>query len=188
MKSTIRTFIAIKIVPENELKSFFVKAKNTFSDERIKWVDESALHITLRFLGETTSEQVLKITASLDRIAAQTTHFSVRLKGAGYFKNRRMPRVLFVNIENAEPLGSLAEIIDSEILKSGFVRERKIFKPHLTLGRIKFLKNIDNFILFLSEYKEREFQTVQVTEIIFYQSILKSEGPIYKPLSKFNLK
>lgn len=188
MKTTIRTFIAIKIVPEDELRSFFAKAKNTFRDERIKWVDESTLHLTLRFLGETTKEQVQKITGSLEMIADQTERFSVQLKGSGYFKNRQMPSVLFVNIENAEDLKRLAKNIDKEIVKAGFEMERKVFKPHLTLGRIKFLKNIDRFKLFLSDYEYRGFQTVQVNEIIFYQSILKSEGPIYKPIGKFELK
>ena len=95
MKNTIRTFIAIKIVPENELKTFFAKARNTFGDERIKWVDESALHLTLRFMGETTKSQVQEITSSLERIANQTKRFSIILKGSGYFKNRQMPKVVY---------------------------------------------------------------------------------------------
>ena len=41
MKDTIRTFIAVKIIPGNELKSFFGKVKNTFPDESINWVDEN---------------------------------------------------------------------------------------------------------------------------------------------------
>lgn len=188
MKNTIRTFIAIKILPENELKSFITKAKSTFDDERIKWVDESALHLTLRFLGETTKSQVQEITRSLERIANQTKRFSIKLKGSGYFKNRQMPKVIFVNIDNAEYLNSLAESIDAEIVKAGFVTERRVFKPHLTLGRIKFLQNTDRFKMFIDDWREKEFQTVQVDEIIFYQSILNSDGPVYKPLGKFELK
>ena len=188
MKDMIRTFIAIKIIPENELKSFLAMAKNTFRDERIKWVDEFALHLTLRFLGETTHEQVKGIIRSLEKIAVQTEPFSVQFKGTGYFKNRQMPSVLFVNIENAEDLKRLAKNIDKEIVKAGFDIERRVFKPHLTLGRIKFLKDIDRFKMFLNDYKDQEFQKVQVNEIVFYQSILKSEGPIYKPIGKFELK
>ena len=61
----MRTFIAIKIKPEKELKAFFVNAKRSFLNESIRWVDENNLHLTLRFLGETTNEQVQKIFLSL---------------------------------------------------------------------------------------------------------------------------
>ncbi len=188
MKSAIRTFIAIKIVPENELKSFIGKAKIAFNDESIKWVDENNLHLTLRFLGQTSAEQVKKITRSLEKIAFQTGRFPVQLKGAGYFKSNRAPKVLFVDINDAESLKELAMSIDEEVVMTGFEPENRKFNPHLTLARIKFIKNIESFLLFIKDWKEKEFQTVQVTEIIYYQSILNSDEPVYKPLGKFKLK
>ena len=187
MKDTIRTFIAIKIVPQNELKSFFGKAKKSFSDEPIKWVDENNLHLTLRFLGETTYEQVHIISRSIENIANQTENFSLILKGTGYFINNRLPKVLFIKVAESENLKNLAKLIESEVSEKGFESDHKSFKPHLTLGRIKYLKNIERFDLFYNNWKEYEFQTVQVEEIIYYQSILISNGSIYKPLGKFEL-
>ena len=188
MKDTIRTFIAVKIIPGNQLKSFFGKVKNTFPDESIKWVDENNLHLTLRFLGETSSVQIKKINQSLVKISDCTENFSFKLKGVSYFKKNRMPRVLFVNIEEKGNLEKLAGLIEDEVRKAGFSSKEKIFNPHLTLGRIKFLKNIDRFFLFIKDWKENEFQTVRVNEIIYYQSILNSNGSVYKPLGKFVLK
>jgi len=187
MKDTIRTFIAIKIIPQNELRSFLGTAKNTFFDESIKWVDDDNLHLTLRFLGETNNKQVHEISRSIRNLSIKTKKFSIELKGTGYFKNNRIPKVFFVKIEESENLKNLAKVIDSEVSEAGFESNLKSFKPHLTLGRIKHLKNIERFVLFNNDWKEYEFQTVQVSEIIFFQSILNNNGPIYKPLDKFLL-
>lgn len=188
MEKTIRTFIAIKVIPENKLKSFFGNAKSTLLDESIKWVDENNLHITLRFLGETSEQQVEKINQALEKIAHQTERFSIKLKGAGYFRNKGLPRVLFINMDEIIKLEFLAGSIENEVQKAGFVPEERAFKPHLTLGRIKFLKNVDRFIHFANDWKDSEFQNINVNEIIFYQSILNSKEPVYKPLGKFKLK
>ncbi len=188
MKDTIRTFIAIKIEPAEELADFFRKAKNTFNDEPIKWVDENNLHLTLRFLGESSHEQVEEVLHSLEKIAHQTRNFSIQLKGVGYFKNRRMPKVLFINIEEITHLKNLAGLIENEVRKAAFKPEERVFSPHLTLGRIKFLNNIDRFIQFTNDWKDIGFQKVHVNEIIYYQSILNSKEPVYKPLGKFKLK
>ncbi len=188
MKDTIRTFIAIKIKPEEELKVFFKKTKKAFSEEIIKWVDENNLHLTLRFLGETSNEQVQKIIHSFGKIAELTENFQLKLKGAGYFKSNGVPRVIFINLEEISSLKLLAEKIESEVQLAGFDADQREFNPHLTLGRIKFLKNSDLFIQLVNEWKEFEFQVVPVNEIIFYQSILNNREPVYKPLGKFKLK
>ena len=188
MEDTIRTFIAIKIIPEEKLVTFFRKVKKEFSDESIKWVDENNFHLTLRFLGETSKEQVEKVNRSLEKIAHQTENFSIKLSGVGYFKNKRMPKVLFINIREIQNLKNITGFIEAEVGRAAFELENKAFNPHLTLGRIKFLKNRDKFIQLVNDWKEVEFQTINVNEVIFYQSILSSREPVYKPLGKFELK
>ncbi len=188
MRDTIRTFIAVKIIPEAELVTFLRRIKEEFSNDPIKWVDENNLHLTLRFLGETSYEQVQKINHSLEEIASQTERFSVKLKGTGYFKNKGVPRVLFIKMDEIVKLEILAGLIENEAQKAGFEPEERAFNPHLTLGRITFLKNREMFIQLANEWKEIEFQIVYVNEIIFYQSILSGKEPIYKPLGKFKLK
>ena len=188
MKNSVRTFIAVKIEPERELKTFFRELKKLFSEESIKWVDEDNLHLTLRFLGETTNEQVQMLLSSLKKIALQTGNFKIKLKGVGYFKSNRFPRVIFINATELTNLKLLAASIEEESQNTGFEPEGREFNPHLTLGRIKYLKNRDRLIQFISEWKDSEFQEVLIKEIILYQSILNEKEPVYKPLGKFELK
>lgn len=182
MKDTIRTFIAIKIVAEKRLIDTFNNLKKSLSDEEIKWIDTDNLHLTLRFLGETNREQVSEIINVLESVSENYKPFVFEIKGAGVFKNKMKPRVLFLSVENNEILFQLADEIRNKLKPIGFEDGEKSFNPHLTLGRIKYIENKDAFYTLANRFKDVKIQMVTVTEIIFYQSILNSDGPTYKPI------
>lgn len=182
MKDTIRTFIAIKIVAEKRLADLFSDLKKSLKGEEIRWVDTDNLHLTLRFLGETNREQVSEIINVLESVSENFKPFVIEIKGAGVFKNKMQPRVLFLTVENNQILFQLANEIRNKIKPFGFDDDEKTFNPHLTLGRIKYIENKDAFYALANRFKDVKVQMVTVTEVIFYQSILSSDGPAYKPI------
>ena len=188
MSQNIRTFIAIKIKPGVELLNLINRCRNVFQDEDIKWVEENNLHLTLKFLGETSEIQVLEVKNILENIGARYSGFSFSLNGLGYFKSQRQPRVLFVGISDFKQMKIIAGELEDKLTNIGFEKETREFKPHLTLARIKFLKEKRRFFQFVDGYKNFSFQRVIVSEIIFYQSILRPEGPVYQPIKTFQLK
>lgn len=188
MKNTVRTFIAIKITPHQNLLELVARLKYALKDEAIKWVETGNLHLTLRFFGETTRKQADEIESVLEILSKKFHCFQFNLKGVGYFKRKQQPSVLFVNIENEEVLKQLANEIENEISHMEFENEPKNFKPHLTLARIKFVKIRNAFYSLMDAFKEIDIQVVEVSEIVFYQSILNSSGPEYKPLKTVKLK
>jgi RNA 2',3'-cyclic 3'-phosphodiesterase len=184
----MRTFIAIKIIPEKKLLDIVSTLRKTLEGEAISWVDTNNLHLTLRFLGETSDEQVSKIAHLLDNIFQNYHRFQFNLKGVGFFKSKNKPRVLFLSVENDLLLKQLAAEIEEMVVSLGLSREEKLFNPHLTLGRIKFLQNKDAFYSLADELNGAEIQYVNVFEIIYYQSVLSSAGAIYKPIHQVQLK
>lgn len=184
----MRTFIAIKIIPEKKLLDIVSILKKSLEGEAISWVDTNNLHLTLRFLGETSDEQVLKITGLLDDISQNYHCFQFNLKGIGFFKSKNQPRVLFLSVEKDLLIKKLTSEIEEMVVLLGFNREEKLFNPHLTLGRIKFLQNKNAFYSLAGELKGAEIQAVTVSEIIYYQSVLSSAGAIYKPIHVIQLK
>jgi len=106
----------------------------------------------------------------------------------GFFKNKEMPRVLFANIQEVEVLQQLAAEIDNRLINLGFQPETRPFKPHLTLARIKFLKNKTAFYEEVEKYRQTFFQAVPINELVFYRSVLKPEGSKYQPLGVFMLR
>ena len=182
MKGNVRTFIAIKISPKNEFFDLLSGLKESLYGEDIKWVEKNNYHLTLHFLGDTTQEQVPEIQLALENLSQKFQQFQFNLKGIGYFKSKGQPRVLFANIENFLTLKQLAIEIEKQMVTIGFKKEVREFKPHLTLGRIKFIKSKNNFYSLVKKFEETEIQKVVVSEIIFYQSILNPSGPIYKSI------
>lgn len=187
MKKTIRTFIAIKITAEKKLLASITELKKSLAGEEIRWVDNGNLHLTLRFLGETNQFQIDEISKMLETIFCKFQPFQFELKGLSVFKKKTQPRVLFVSVENDLVLNQLAGEIMEMCKMSGFKADENTFNPHLTLGRIKYIQNKDDFYALVKKYCDTKFQQVIVTEIIFYQSILGSEGPTYKPIKIVNL-
>jgi RNA 2',3'-cyclic 3'-phosphodiesterase len=178
----LRTFIAVKIEPRHSLVQLMHQLKKAFSEESIKWVAENNFHLTLKFLGSTSPQQVNEIKAVLQNIGRFFPAFHFDLKGIGYFKRKGQPRVLFIKIEKDALLKQLAAEIDTQVSLLGFEKENRPFNPHLTLGRIKFLKNKSRFYSITEKYSSKHILQTTIHEIILYQSILKPEGAHYEPL------
>lgn len=183
----MRTFIAIKIVPEKKLADLFSTLKDSLNNENINWADVDNLHLTLRFIGETEKKQVDEIIRLIDEVAQQFHQFQFCLSDAGFFKSKNQPRILFFAVDNGFKLKQLADEIDEKIVSLGFSREERLFNPHLTIGRIKFIQNKTAFYDLINQYKGTEIQKIEVSEIVYYQSILTSAGAIYKPIKIFRL-
>lgn len=187
MTDLLRTFVAVKIEPSPQLRQVLNDLKNALSGESVKWVAPNHLHLTLKFLGDTWPSQVDEISEELNQAAKLYSPFSFELEGLGIFKNKGMPRVLFANIKEGEELQLLASEIEKRLEKLGFEPESRSFTPHLTLARIKFLKNKKAFYQAVEKYQETFFQPVTIDELVFYRSILKPEGPEYISLNALKL-
>ncbi|MDP4222569.1 MAG: RNA 2',3'-cyclic phosphodiesterase, partial [Bacteroidota bacterium] len=107
--------------------------------------------------------------------------------GAGVFRNYRDPRIIWTGIQSSDKLIKLNELITAGLRENGFETEEREFNPHLTLGRIKSIRDPEDLKKALESYSQTVFQTVKVNEIILFESILMQTGPLYKPLGVFNL-
>lgn len=185
---TKRTFIAITMqVSENFLKAF-ARIRKDFQGANIKWVDPGNLHLTLSFLGNTTALQMEQIKNRLNSIVSIYQLIEIRLKGLGVFKDSHRPLVLWAGIEAAPSLDLLYQDIQELITSVGFKGDKKMFKPHLTLGRIKTIQGDNNLKDILYQYDQMIDETILAERIVYYESILGSTGPKYIPLQKYALK
>jgi len=161
--------------------------KKGLETEQIKWTDPANIHITLAFLGNTDEERIPQLSIMLKEVCESRGKFDLTLKGAGVFRNMNDPRILWTGIGSSEELLQLNEVITSGLIDLGFEIEDRPFKPHLTLGRIKRISDNGAFSRLLEKYSDRAVQTVNVNDVIMFESILLQNGPLYKPLLKVNL-
>jgi RNA 2',3'-cyclic 3'-phosphodiesterase len=183
----MRTFIAIKITPEPQLLQILTELKKEFAGDSVKWVDEKHMHLTLKFLGDTSTEQVSSVKDVLVDLTAGYSSFLFQPGCLGSFNSKNTPRVIYIGIHDSGHLVQLASDIDNYLSPFGFHKENRPFNPHLTLARIKFLKNSKIFYDILEKYRHFILQPLKVTEIRYFQSILRPSGPVYDELAIFPL-
>ena len=103
----------------------------------VRWVRDDALHLTLKFFGEVTSDRVDPI-EEMVQFATEGLHpLPMTLLGGGGFPSHRHPRVLRLEIEASPELELLQDRLERGGEEIGFAPEGRPFRPHLTLGRVR---------------------------------------------------
>ncbi|MCK4699156.1 MAG: RNA 2',3'-cyclic phosphodiesterase [Bacteroidales bacterium] len=182
-----RTFIAVKIPATVKLIELLKLLRVDMREDRIRWVNPEILHITLSFIGDTTEEQVNYISEQLEEIGSGYSSIELHFKELGVFRNIRKPRVFWIGMERNELLENLQGEIEVMLRDYGINCENKPFSPHLTIARIKRIDDIDNLKYWLKKYRGKTIQKTKIGEVIYYESKLTSNGPIYNSIKKFPL-
>ncbi|MEZ4517858.1 MAG: RNA 2',3'-cyclic phosphodiesterase [Chloroflexota bacterium] len=140
---TIRAFIAVEIPDDVKRIATDVGRQLAAStpDGAIRWVKPNAMHLTLRFLGNTDEQLLPDISRVLDVVVALPV-FSLRLDQLGAFPNTKRPRALWLGLLGDRPddvaaLATLKAAIDRGLEPLDWPVETKPFQPHLTLGRVR---------------------------------------------------
>ncbi|MCM8819061.1 MAG: RNA 2',3'-cyclic phosphodiesterase [Candidatus Omnitrophica bacterium] len=182
----MRTFIGIQIpeyIREN-LKEVIEKVKKV---REAKPVRLENLHITLKFLGEIKKDQLDFIKKKLEKCAEEFESFDVEIKGVGVFPSEKNVRVLWIGVEDNGSLKKLNSKIEDVLKEFGFEKERA-FVSHITTARFRSFPNLSLIKEIIEKYKEKTFGKFTVKDFYLYESELKTTGPIYKKLEKFELK
>ena len=139
MTETIRSFLAVELPPE--VKGALAGAADDLGRANLlglRLVRPESIHLTLKFLGDTSAALVPSIVESVARVAGAHSSFALALGRAGAFPNRSSPRVLWIGIEGElAPLVALQQQIEEALAQFGFAGEGRGFSPHLTVARIR---------------------------------------------------
>ncbi|MBI4654914.1 MAG: RNA 2',3'-cyclic phosphodiesterase [Nitrospirae bacterium] len=180
----LRCFISVEL-PEELKKNIYVyveKLKAAGVD--VKWVRPENLHLTLKFLGDTTEERLKSINERLISLAKAHDRFYLQISGAGAFPNIKYPKVIWLGVYDSEEIIKLQHDIDESMAGLGFEKDDKQFAPHLTIGRVKSMRNKDALIKELITLKEVDFGKIGVINITLMKSELKPGGAEHFKLSE----
>ncbi len=177
-----RLFAAIKIHPSEGYLKVYNSITTSLRHERIKWVEPENMHLTLKFFGETDEKHIPAISHALRSAVAQSKPFTLHIANTGIFGSRYDPKVIWFGIEKQPELDILAKNLFTELEKCSWTPDRQNFVPHLTIGRIKELKDKKLFQEIIGKYSTVDIQNETVGELILYESILRREGPQYVEL------
>src|SRR4051812_29843464 len=107
------------------------------SAPELSWVDESKIHLTLKFLGEQDESAIERVARAVDLVAYAHRSFDMRLGGVGAFPNFRRARVVWMGIAPEPRLELLHHDTEVACEELGFELEGRAFRPHLTLARVR---------------------------------------------------
>jgi RNA 2',3'-cyclic 3'-phosphodiesterase len=180
----MRCFLAIGC--PDEVKTRLVKAQESapaYVD--MKAVESENMHLTLKFLGEVEPKRLPPLVESLKKAARQP--FDITLEGLGVFPNPKTARVLWGGLSAGQSdVVALAQVIDSSCSALGFPLEQR-FHPHITLGRIKNVKDPDGLRRFLEINTGAKYGSFAVDSYSLMESKLTSKGPKYDMAHNFPL-
>ena len=184
----IRAFIAVEIDLPNKktISETISNLKKSKAD--VKWANETQMHLTLKFLGNIEEKMTQEISNILNSIAKNFNVFNIKLRKIGAFPNTKKPRVIWLGIdEGRQELKSLAAKIESSLENIGFQKEKREYKAHLTLGRVKSSKNLSQLTALIEQIDFQSQDQIKINKLILFQSTLSPKGATYTPLSTLNL-
>jgi RNA 2',3'-cyclic 3'-phosphodiesterase len=151
----------------------------------VKWVNKNQYHLTLKFLGDTSMDQIPVITQVCKENTNSELDFPLDIKGFGVFPNQQSPTVLWAGIHGADQLIQYQNKLDKALNRLNIPLERRAFKPHLTLARIKDYfprTQLVSFLAPLTSGSQIVDISTKITAITLFESELTRQGPIYKKI------
>jgi 2'-5' RNA ligase len=182
----LRTFLCIDL-PEGERERIAaLQSRLRRHGARVGWTAPGNVHLTLAFLGDVEQERIPDVSRAATAAATRSAPLALRLEGAGGFPTLSRPRVLWVGIAGeTERLAALQSDLTGELEAVGFPRERREFRPHLTIGRVK--DDRDRALRALAADLSAEGLSAPefvATELVVMRSALGPGGARYTPLAR----
>jgi 2'-5' RNA ligase len=154
----------------------------------VRWVKPDNIHLTLKFLGPTDEGLVEPISAILANLCRRVPPFRPQIAGLGAFPNSRNPKVVWVGMPGGMiELAAFQQLLEDALAHLGFAREKRLFSPHLTLGRVKEGRGKKELEQLIEEYRNKDLGTVAADTIVFFKSDLQPSGPVYSALKTIRL-
>jgi len=178
----IRTFVAVEVPPG--IKGRISEAVEPVKRQiRLRWTAPTGWHLTLKFLGELSREEVERVIGATEVTASRLKPFEVALGGWGAFPSPGRPRVLWVGATTgAEELVNAASALDRNLAEAGFPPEEKAFHPHLTIARVNEAPAASDAFERLRTHALPP-ETFRVEHLVVFRSILDRGGARYHPLA-----
>jgi 2'-5' RNA ligase len=183
----IRSFLALD--PPEEVFGAITSIQNRLRkliQGDIRWVRPEGIHLTLKFFGDISGDDVANIATVVEKAAEKEMPFPLAIGGVGVFPDPHRPRVLWLGMSgDVERLLVFQKTIEQALFQIGFPREERPFRPHLTLGRIRTAKGFTGLARVLEKGEEYTAGRFIAPGLNLFQSELMPHGAIYTRLKWF---
>ena len=146
----------------------------------VRWTRPDSVHLTVKFLGNVADGLVPDLCEALGTAAALSRPFEMTIGNIGCFPPRGNPRIVWVGAD--EPAGGLVEcvgLVEEAYAELGFAPEKRAYKPHVTIGRVKSPRKAKDLRDRLAAEEPFTAGVQSVTDLVLFQSDLRPTGAVY---------
>ena len=143
----------------------------------VRWVPHNNWHLTLAFLGNISMASVKNLMDSFDATYQHLGRFQFSLTRLARFPGPAGKIIALVN-EPDDSLNNIFQATRTMLQNNQLESDRKAFRPHLTLGRIRKAKEVK---INLDQAADIE---LYISKITLYQSTMTDSGSIYTSLKE----
>ena len=177
--SFVRLFIAIPVPPavRAEIGRTQTRLQRESPPGTVRWAPLDQFHITLKFLGDVSSEHLAALQEILRPICARFAPLDLSARGIGFFPHANQPRVIWAGAaDRQDRLQELHRQIDEATQPLAPTERPEKFTGHITLGRFKpgGHGGIPRLLAAVSTLRDRDFGNWQAGEVHLVQSQLTS--------------
>lgn len=182
-QSTARLFVAL--TPPETVRAELAELAGELGG--VRWTPAENLHLTLRFVGDTSPEKQAAMEEALARVKVEP--FILPVGGVGVFPTRGPAKVIWVGIGNGHTrLYQLRKQVDEALLCVDMTIDVHHFHPHFTLGRLGENYDSKQLARFLERHAKFEAPPFRVSEFQLYTSELRpGKPPAYRVARTFGL-
>lgn len=149
---------------------------------KLQWIPLEKMHITIKFIGEWPEEKLGELKAALAAVTSPAP-VDVAIRRIGWLPNPRFARVLYAGVEAGEALTTLAAATEKATGSIGIPAENRIFRPHVTLARVRDRVPLGELKRALAEIELSAIGSFQASSFALY---LSTDGK-YTKLQEFPL-
>lgn len=183
----IRTFIAVDLPPSvlDALEQITSQLQEKLPNTPVRWVDVQKMHLTLKFLGDISKENIGMVEKILLSEGVKRPVMEIGIGGIGAFPKMRHPRVIWIGVEAPSDLFDLRRGIEDGVARLGYNYDKYEFTPHLTLGRIsrkasaRDVRTVGNV---LHDFQVGFIGVARIEAVHLYRSDLSPDGAKYSCL------
>jgi RNA 2',3'-cyclic 3'-phosphodiesterase len=181
----MRTFIALN--PARELRASLHASLEELRRRGlpVRWTAASALHLTLRFIGEIEGSEVQRLEDVLRQVAARSTPLRLEISGFGAFPSLRRADTFWVGVASGPPLMALQRELDLALSRLGYGRETKPFRPHITVARLQGGARSPDVERLAGEFDFSGTADIETMDLM--RSHLAPDGARHETLARFRL-
>lgn len=183
----LRSFIAVNIPFEiqSAVARSIVPLQKILSKPLVRWVPLDNVHLTLKFLGDVSPDNLARLADALKGEAQNHEVFSITVGGLGAFPNPRRARVLWIGLEAPVALKALMQGVETVSTLLGYSPEDRPFSPHLTIARVGqnvSATGIQTIRTAIEGTNIGTLGTININALHIYKSDLLRGGSVYTNL------